>query len=127
MEELGLTHLKSKEGLLRNISNNQKSDALLDFSNVCEPLKGYTRNNEGTEYQMYSPLTLFADACTPDASDALEFNQAVTNYLNNKSIENQTAVVSYLNKWIKMDSDLNSLSDNAPFGSATIAFVKKFE
>jgi hexosaminidase len=114
LEELGLTHLKSKEGLLRNISNNQKSDALLDFSNVCEPLKGYTRNNGGTEYQMYSPLTLFADACTPDASDALEFNQAVTNYLNNKSIENQTAVVSYLNKWIKMDSDLNSLSANAP-------------
>ncbi|HKO77296.1 MAG TPA: family 20 glycosylhydrolase, partial [Flavobacterium sp.] len=54
LEELGLTHIKSKEGLLRNISNNQKSDALLDLSNVCEPLKGYTRNSEGTEYKMYS-------------------------------------------------------------------------
>jgi hexosaminidase len=114
LEELGLTHIKSKEGLLRNISNNQKSDALLDLSNVCEPLKGYTRNSGGTEYKMYSPLTLFADVCTPDASDAIEFNQAVVNFLNNKSVENQTVVVNYLNKWIKMDSDLNVLSNNAP-------------
>lgn len=114
LEELGLTHIKNKEGLLRNISNNQKSDALLDLSNVCEPLKGYSRNSEGTEYKMYSPLTLFADVCTPDASDAIEFNQAVTKYLSNKSFENQTLVVGYLNKWIKMDSDLNVLSTNAP-------------
>jgi hexosaminidase len=114
LEELGLTHLKNKEALLRNISNNQKSEALLDLSNVCEPLKGYSRNSDGTEYKMYSPLTLFADVCTPDASDALEFNQAVANFLNNKSIENQYTVVSYLNKWIKMNSDLNVLSNNAP-------------
>lgn len=114
LEELGLTHIKSKEALLRNVSNNQKNEALLDFSNICEPLKGYTRNSEGTEYKMYSPLTLFADACTPDASDALEFNMAVTSYLNNKSVGNQSAVVSYLNKWVKMDSDLNILSNNAP-------------
>jgi hexosaminidase len=114
LEELGLTHLKSKEGLLRNISNNQKSDALLDLSNVCEPLKGYTRNSGGTEYKMYSPLTLFADVCTPDASDAIGFNQAVANYLKDKSSENQLLVVQYLNKWIKMNSDLTVLSDNAP-------------
>ena len=114
LEELGLTHIKSKEALLRNISNNQKNEALLDLSNVCEPLKGYTRNSEGTEYKMYSPLTLFADACTPDASDVLGFNMAVTSYLNNKSDGNQSAVVSYLNKWVKMDSDLNILSNNAP-------------
>lgn len=114
LEELGLTHIKSKEALLRNVSNNQKNEALLDFSNICEPLKGYTRNSEGTEYKMYSPLTLFADACTPDASDALGFNMAVASYLNNKSVENQSAVASYLNKWVKMDSDLKILSNNAP-------------
>jgi len=114
LEELGLTHLKSKEGLLRNISNNQKSDALLDLSNVCEPLKGYSRNKGGTEYQMYSPLTLFADVCTPDAFDAIGFNQAVTEYLNNKTNENQNIVVSYLNKWINMHSSLTALSNNAP-------------
>ena len=114
LEELGLTHLKSKEGLLRNISNNQKSDALLDLSNVCEPLKGYTRNSDGTEYKMYSPLTLFADVCTPDASDAVAFNKAVVSFLSNKTDKDQTEIISYLNKWIKMNADLNILSNNAP-------------
>ncbi|WP_264564489.1 beta-N-acetylhexosaminidase [Flavobacterium sp. N3904] len=114
LEELGLTHLKSKEALLRNISNNQKNEALEDLSNICEPLKKYSRNAQGTEYQTYSPFTLFADACTPDAFDALGFNTAVDSYLNNKSIENQLLVTNYLNKWIKMNSDLIQLSLNAP-------------
>ncbi|WP_348799954.1 beta-N-acetylhexosaminidase [Flavobacterium adhaerens] len=114
LEELGLQHIKSKEALLRNISNNQKSEALLDMSNICEPLKGYSRNKGGTEYQMYSPLTLFADVCTPDASDALSFEKAVNSYVSNNSTENQLLVTSYLNKWIKMNADLNVLSSNAP-------------
>ena len=112
---------------MRNISNNQKNVALEDFSNICEPLKRYSRNKGGTEYQMYSPLTLFADACTPDASDALGFDLAVTNYLNNKSIENQTVVTNYLNKWIKMNTDLIELSNNAPLDSTTFAIIKKFK
>jgi hexosaminidase len=113
LEELGLTHIKSREGLLRNISNNQINQALTDFSNICEPIKRYSRNAEGTEYQTYSPFTLFADACVPDASDALKFDQAVTDYLSNKSNENEKAVVDYLNKWIKINTDLNILSANA--------------
>jgi hexosaminidase len=127
LEELGLTHLKSKEALLRNISNNQKNEALLDFSNVCEPLKGYSRNTDGTEYKMYSPLTLFADVCTPDASDAVAFNQTVTNFINNKTVENQNAVVSYLNKWIKMDYDLNVLSANAPLVQPILPLSKSLK
>lgn len=124
LEELGLTHIKSKEGLLRNISNNQKNNALVDLSNICEPLKQYSRNSGGTEYQMYSPLTLFADACTPDASDALGFDQAVANYLKTKSIENQTIVVDYLNKWIRMNSDLKVLSNNAPLVQSLLPLAK---
>jgi hexosaminidase len=114
LEELGLTHIKSKEGILRNISNNQKNQALIDFSNICEPLKKYSRNKGGTEYQMYSPFTLFADACVPDASDALLFDQAVTNYLSAKSFENELIVVNYLKKWVAMNTDLIKLSTNAP-------------
>jgi hexosaminidase len=74
--------LKNKEVLFRNISNNQETRAQR-FSKVCEPLKIYTRNSGGTEYQTYSPFTLFADACTPDASDAYDFNIAVNDTLKN--------------------------------------------
>ncbi|TDE45043.1 beta-N-acetylhexosaminidase [Flavobacterium rhamnosiphilum] len=114
LEDLGLTHIKNKDVLLRNISNNQKYQALEDFSNVCEPLKKYSRNKGGTEYQMYSPFTLFADACTPDASDALAFDAAVNSYLKNKSLENQVLVTDFLKKWVDMNAKLIDLSANAP-------------
>jgi hexosaminidase len=114
LEELGITHIKNKAVLLRNIANNQKTEALEDFSNICEPLKIYSRNSGGTEYQMYSPLTLFADACTPDASDALDFDAAVNQYLKNKNAENQVLVTDFLKKWIGLNINLMELSANAP-------------
>ena len=114
LEELGITHIRNKEVLLRNISNNQTHTALEDFSNICEPLKLYSRNSEGTEYKTYSPFTLFADACTADAKDALDFDSAVTNYLKNKNSENQLLVTNYLKKWMNVNAKLIELSSNAP-------------
>lgn len=114
LEELGIMHLKSKDAILRNICNNQDTRALEDFTNVCEPLKVYKRNGGGKKYFMFSPLTLFADACTADAFDAYDFNIAVNNYLENKNRENQTLVTNFLRKWIVMDAELIKLSVNAP-------------
>jgi hexosaminidase len=114
LEELGITHIRNKAVLLRNISNNQTYTALEDFSNICEPLKIYSRNSEGTEYKTYSPFTLFADACTPDAPDALDFDAAVDQYLKNKNSDNQVLVTDFLKKWVVLNSNLKELSKNAP-------------
>ncbi|RKS92623.1 hexosaminidase [Flavobacterium limicola] len=114
LEELGITHIRNKEVILRNISNNQDTRALNDFSNVCEPLKNYKRNGGGKKYRMHSPLTLFADACNADASEALDFNLAVNAYLADKSKENIVVLTDFFKKWIVMNSDLIALSANAP-------------
>ena len=114
LEELGITHLRNKEVILRNISNNQDITAVQNFSNLCEPLKIYSRNAGGTEYQTYSPLTLFADACTPDASAALDFDAAVSLYLADKNKNNAVLVSSFLKKWIQINKDLVQISYNAP-------------
>ncbi len=114
LEELGITHIRNKGVLLRNISNNQNIEDLNDFSNVCEPLKGYTRNINGTEYSMSSPFTLFADACVPDAKDAVAFSEVVSDYLKDKSDSNKAEILLYLNKWIRLNDRLNVLSFNAP-------------
>lgn len=114
LEELGITHIRNKEVILRNISNNQDIRALDDFSNVCEPLKNYKRNGGGKKYRMHSPLTLFADACTADAFDVFDFDIAVNNYLENKNQGNQTLLTNFFKKWISMNIDLIALSSNAP-------------
>lgn len=114
LEELGITHIRNKGVILRNIANHQNTNALEAFSNICEPLKLYTRNKGGTEYQMFSPLTLFADACTPDAPDALIFNELANEYTNNKTDETKTLILSYLKNWKNMHSELAILNENAP-------------
>lgn len=78
LEELGITHIKNREVILRNISNHKNNEALKVLSNLCEPLKVYSRNKGGTEYKTFSPFTLFADACIADAPDALNFNKLVS-------------------------------------------------
>lgn len=125
LEELGLTHIKNKDVILRNIANNQNVESVNEFSNVCEPLKGYTRNKGGTEYQMYSPFTLFADACTPDAKESLAFNDAVTQYLANKTEDNKAKVASFFNKWIAVNKSLIELSANAPLVQPILPLSKK--
>ena len=114
LEELGITHIRNKEVILRNISNNQDTRALNDFSNLCESLKNYKRNGGGKKYRMHSPLTLFADACNADASEAIDFNVVVNAYLADKSKENKVIVTNFFKKWIAINSDLIALSANAP-------------
>ncbi len=125
LEELGLTHIRNKVVILRNIANNQSIKSVNEFSNVCEPLKGYTRNKGGTEYQMYSPFTLFADACTPDAKDSLAFDEAVSQYLANKSADNKAKVAAFFNKWIAVNKGLVELSANAPLVQPILPLSKK--
>jgi len=125
LEELGLNHIRNKAVILRNIANNQNIKSLNEFTNVCEPLKGYTRNKNGTEYQMYSPLTLFADACTPDAKDAVVFDEAVTLYQANKTPENKAKVAGFLNKWIAVNKGLVELGSTAPLVQPLLPLSKK--
>jgi hexosaminidase len=48
-----------------------------------------------------------------DASDAYDFDKAVSAYLDNKK-RNKVAVTDFFRKWIKMNESLIDLSANAP-------------
>jgi len=112
LEELGLTHLKNKSVILRNLTNYQNISSLTVLSNICEPLKVYSRNKGGTEYKTFSPFTLFADACNVDASEALKFHSAVTNYLNKSTTSNKNEIISFLDKWICNQQKFSLLKPN---------------
>ncbi|PCH77672.1 MAG: beta-N-acetylhexosaminidase [Flavobacteriaceae bacterium] len=99
LEQLGLTHNSYKNVLFRNITKSENIAPLQILSKVCEPLKIYTRNKGGTEYQSYSPFTLFADACTPDATDAVLFNLAVELFLKSPTENNKKTILKWLKKW----------------------------
>ncbi|WP_299549293.1 family 20 glycosylhydrolase [Seonamhaeicola sp.] len=111
LEELGITHIKNRAVILRNLTNNQDISALTTLSKVCEPLKVYQRNKGGIEYKSYSPFTLFADACVVDAEDAEVFNTLVSQFVNgNDSI--QTELLYYLKLWSNNHNAFSKLSKN---------------
>ncbi len=99
LEELGITHLKNQEAILRNLTKGQEISSLKALTKIYEPLKIYSRNKGGTEYKSFSPFTLFADACTTDAPDARIFNKAVNEFLKTSSVKSKERLVGLLEKW----------------------------
>lgn len=110
LEELGLKHISNRDVIFRNISNNQSIETLKVLADVCEPLKGYTRNKGGTEYQMFSPFTLFADACVPDAKSKRYFYNLVVLYIENNV--NNEGLIKQLNSWIENHTAFKTLQNN---------------
>jgi hexosaminidase len=112
LEELGITHIKNRDVILRNISNHQNIEALKTLSKIYEPLKIYSRNKGGTEYKTFSPFTLFADACAADAEDAVSFNNNVLLFLKNKNDNDLDQIKKHLKNWTNNYSNFKEIKPN---------------
>ncbi|WP_440882000.1 beta-N-acetylhexosaminidase [Tenacibaculum sp. C7A-26P2] len=99
LEELGLKHYSFREQILRNISKSEEIESLKILTSIYEPLKIYTRNKGGTEYKTFSPFTLFADACTADASMVHSFQLLVDSYIKQPNMIKNTELQSYFAAW----------------------------
>ncbi len=112
LEALGITHIRNRDVILRNITKSNNIEAISVLTRVCEPLKVYSRNAGGTEYQSYAPFTLFADACTADAADAKIFNKLVEQCITdpgNKRIKTQLQY--YLQRWSVLYNNLKDFDN----------------
>jgi len=112
LEELGITHIRNRDVILRNISNNQNLTSLINLTKICEPLKAYQRNKGGTQYKSFSPFTQFVDACNTDAIDALYFNENVDDFLKNNSKETKTELLKLFKKWKQNNIEFIKINNN---------------
>ena len=112
LEELGVTHLRNKNVILRNITQNQNTNSLTILSAVSEPLKVYSRNKGGKEYQTYSPFVLFADACNVDAADALYFTKVVDSHIASPTESTKRKLLFFFQKWMKGYQQFKKLTPN---------------
>lgn len=99
LEELGITHIRNRDVILRNVTAYQDITSLITLSKVCEPLKAYTRNKGGIEYKSFSPFARFVDACNVDAIDAIGFNTAAKAYSKSKKDTDKQKLLQYLQLW----------------------------
>jgi hexosaminidase len=111
LEELGITHITSRDVILRSMTNNQDISPLITLSKICEPLKIYKRNKGGTEYKSFSPFTLFADACVVNAEDAEIFNALTTKFIENQN-ESKSQLLQFLNVWANNHDMFSKLEKN---------------
>ncbi len=125
LERVGIRHLQVREAILRNIANYQETDALRDLAEISEPLKIYTRNRGGTQYQVYSPFTLFADACTADAALARPFNKAVDSYLEEVNVNRAALLKGYFEKWRSIYVRLELIQEEAPLVERILPYSKR--
>lgn len=101
LEDLGLTHIKNREVILRNMTKNQATSSIKLLSDLCEPLKIYARNKDGIEYKTFSPFMLFADACVADASGAFQFTKIVDRYVLTSLEADKEKLKTLLSSWQK--------------------------
>ncbi len=114
LEELGLTHLKNKDMILRTIANGGDIAPLKILSEVIEPYKGYTRNNGGLMYKSYSPYTLMADAASSDARSARIFRTLVKEYEASPTQEELAEIKGWLTLWKDNHSDFLKVMKGSP-------------
>lgn len=81
LEELGLTHKRNQEVMLRRLVRNDDIGPLKTLVSIIEPVKEYRRYQMRPQ-SMLSPLTGVVDATTPDSEAARRFSRMVEEFLN---------------------------------------------
>jgi hexosaminidase len=113
LEELGLTHIKNYDMMLRRLTNNQEIEPLKELINIVEPLKGYERFTTGITYTSFAPYTRVVDAARPESMEAREFNILVDKYT--KGDTNNINLIKYnLTVWNGDRKELKDIIHNSP-------------
>lgn len=116
LEELGLTHEKNYDMMLRRLVGNTDVAVLKNLVDVLEPIKLYQRvRAREVSYTTYSPYSRVVDAARPDAVIARHFNTMVDQYLKNPNEkEAASAITNYLNLWASNHELLKPIIQRRP-------------
>jgi hexosaminidase len=115
LEELGLTHKKNQEMMLRRLVRNHDIGPLRTLVSVIEPVKEYRRYQQRPQ-TMLSPLTGVIDAALPDAEGARKFSWMVKEFLNDGPRYQlyRAELSQMLADWQTAGASLNPMIDRSP-------------
>jgi hexosaminidase len=115
LEELGLTHEKNYEMMLRRLANNQDTAPVRTLVDIVEPLKIYKRG-ASRDFTQQSPYTRVMDAARADQKVAREFHKLVDQYLQNnaKDAELVERIKWHFDLWADNHDALMKIVDRSP-------------
>jgi hexosaminidase len=114
LEELGLTHIKNREMMMRRLIGSDSIAVLKTFIEAVQPWKGYKRHVKGIKYTTTSPLSRMADIAVPDEAVARHFNFIVGLYLKKPNDTLKAILTDQLGKWKNNYSKMQLLIDKTP-------------
>jgi hexosaminidase len=115
LEELGLTHKRNQEMMLRRLVRNDDIGPLRTLVSVIEPVKEYRRYQQRPQ-TMLSPLTGVIDAALPDSETGRKFQWMVSEFINDgPRFQLYHAELSQmLGDWQTAGASLNPVIDRSP-------------
>jgi hexosaminidase len=115
LEELGLTHKRNQEMMLRRLVRHDDVGPLRTLVSVIEPVKEYRRYQQRPQ-TMLSPLTGVVDATTPDSETARRFAWMVKEFLEDAPRYQlyRTELSQMLADWQTSGASLGPMIDRSP-------------
>lgn len=115
LEELGLTHKKNPEMMLRRLVRNDDIGPVRTLVSVIEPVKEYRRYQMRPQ-TMLSPLTGVVDVATPDSEMARKFTWMVSEFLNDAPRYQlyRSELSQMLADWQTSGASLEPMIDRSP-------------
>jgi hexosaminidase len=114
LEEVGLTHIKNRDMMLRRLVGNQNIDPLVRLVEVVEPLKEYKRHAQGVSYSTDLPFSRLPDIAVPDASTARQFRLLCEQLVMKRDASVKPQILDFLNMWIENHKKVVQVSNNIP-------------
>ncbi|MCK5820264.1 MAG: family 20 glycosylhydrolase [Bacteroidales bacterium] len=113
LEELGLTHEKNYNMMLRRLCRGKGVQELRTLADVVESVKRYGRNAQ-SDINALMPYTRFVDATRPDAPVARNFNLSVERLINGGDQNDLENINDLLNNWYANHQNLTKVLDDNP-------------
>jgi hexosaminidase len=114
LEDLGITHLKNYDAMLRRLCNGYDIHALKNLVDVLEQVKNYQRHFQGVTYKSYSPYTRVVDAAQPEPVVARKFNFCVEKFLTDRDENTKQEILNYLQLWVHNHQHLITVIERSP-------------
>jgi hexosaminidase len=116
LEELGLTHLRNADVLLRRLTGGADVAPLRTLADLVEPVKGYQRGGQQPWMTTLGPLTHLVDAVSTDSPGARATTALANNLLGDAPRFSlaRNELEARFTQWLEVRAAITRLADQSP-------------
>jgi hexosaminidase len=114
LEELGCTHLRNPQMMMRRLCQGHDYLPLQTLVEAIEPLPGYARHSQGIAYSTELPFTRLPDMAVPDPQIPRGFSETLHQYLAEPDELRLILLQNWLELWRDNHSRFEALAAKVP-------------